>query len=112
DGYRDNLEHALPVFARHNAPFTVYATSSFVTRTFAPWWSVLELVIARNARVRWGTGQAEVSLDTANLTAKYATFESLSRQFFSFRQAEVRARLAQLAGDHGISLSEFAAREH
>lgn len=108
DGYRDNLEHALPIFERHSAPFTVYATSSFVTRAFAPWWSILELAIARNARVRWGTAQ---SFDTADLTAKYATFDNLSREFFSLQQADVRARLSQFASDHEISLSDYAASE-
>lgn len=112
DGYRDNLEHALPVFRRHAAPFTVYATSSFATRRFAPWWYVLEDVIARNARVRWRTGEGETSYDTSDLSAKYATFDVLQRRFFSLQQHEVRAQLERLSEDHGVSLAEFAAREH
>ncbi len=112
DGYRDNLEHAMPIFRRHGAPFTVYATSSFVTHSFAPWWYVLESVIANNLRVRVGAGRDATSYDTSDLTAKYAAFDALQRRFFSLRQADVRATLQQLAGDHGVSLSEFAAREH
>jgi peptidoglycan/xylan/chitin deacetylase (PgdA/CDA1 family) len=112
DGYRDNLEHAMPIFRRHAAPFTIYATSTFVTRDFAPWWYVLEHVIANNSRIRWGRGQDTTSYDTADLTAKYTTFDLLSKRFFSLRQAEVRARLRELAEDHAVSLSEFAAREH
>jgi peptidoglycan/xylan/chitin deacetylase (PgdA/CDA1 family) len=112
DGYRDNLEHALPIFRRHGAPFTVYATSSFVRRQFAPWWYVLEHVIAHNPRVVWGTGQDTTSYDTADLTAKYAAFDALSQRFFSLRQVDVRAQLQRLADDHAVSLPEFAAREH
>jgi peptidoglycan/xylan/chitin deacetylase (PgdA/CDA1 family) len=112
DGYRDNLEHALPIFRRHGAPFTVYATSSFVTRSFAPWWYVLEHVIAHNARVRWGTGQDATSYDASDLTTKYATFAALSQRFFSLQQVDVHAHLQRLADDHALSLPEFAAREH
>jgi peptidoglycan/xylan/chitin deacetylase (PgdA/CDA1 family) len=112
DGYRDNLEHALPIFQRYAAPFTIYATSTFVTRSFAPWWYVLEHVIANNSRVQWGRGADTTFYDTADLTAKYATFDRLSKRFFSLRQADVRTRLQELADDHGVSLSEFAAREH
>jgi peptidoglycan/xylan/chitin deacetylase (PgdA/CDA1 family) len=112
DGYRDNLEHAMPIFRRHAAPFTIYATSAFVTRNFAPWWYVLEHVIANTARVHWGRGRDTTAYDTADLSAKYATFDELSKQFFSLRQADVRARLRELAEDHAVSLSDFAAREH
>jgi peptidoglycan/xylan/chitin deacetylase (PgdA/CDA1 family) len=112
DGYRDNLEHALPIFRRHAAPFTVYATSSFVLHDFAPWWYVLESVIANNTRVRWGSGREGTSHDTSDLTAKYATFDMLQRRFFSLRQAEVRTNLQQLADNHSVSLQEFAAGEH
>jgi peptidoglycan/xylan/chitin deacetylase (PgdA/CDA1 family) len=112
DGYRDNLEHALPIFRRHGAPFTVYATSSFVTRHFAPWWYVLEHVIANNARVRWGTGQDAMSYDVSDLAAKYATFDTLSQRFFSLQQVDVRTHLQRLADDHAVSLPAFATREH
>jgi peptidoglycan/xylan/chitin deacetylase (PgdA/CDA1 family) len=111
DGYRDNLEHAQPIFRRHGAPFTVYATSSFVTRQFAPWWYVLEHVVAHNKRVRWGTGQGATSYDASDLAAKYATFDALSARFFSLRVTDVRPRLEQLAADHELSLPEFGARE-
>jgi peptidoglycan/xylan/chitin deacetylase (PgdA/CDA1 family) len=112
DGYRDNLEYALPIFRRYAAPFAIYATSTFVTRSFAPWWYVLEHVIANNARVHWVRGKDTTSYDTADLSAKYAAFDRLSKRFFSLRQADVRARLQELADAHAVSLSEFAAREH
>ncbi len=38
DGYRDNVEHALPILKRHGAPFTVYVASGFADGEAALWW--------------------------------------------------------------------------
>jgi peptidoglycan/xylan/chitin deacetylase (PgdA/CDA1 family) len=38
DGYRDNLEHALPILRRHAAPFTLYVTTGFADGTAPLWW--------------------------------------------------------------------------
>ena len=72
DGYRDNLEHALPVFRRFRAPFTVYATTSFVERTLAPWWVALEHVIANEAEVRWSAGPAQKSRTARGMWSGFA----------------------------------------
>lgn len=45
DGYRDNLEFALPVFREFNVPFAVNITTGFVDRTEPVWWYVLEHVL-------------------------------------------------------------------
>jgi peptidoglycan/xylan/chitin deacetylase (PgdA/CDA1 family) len=114
DGYRDNLEHALPVFQRHGAPFTVYAASSFVQRTFAPWWSFLEHVIAKNPRVRFrgeDDERCETWYDTLDVSAKYRAFAQLSQLVFWQPVARVRIQLLRLAEDYGPSLAEWAASE-
>jgi peptidoglycan/xylan/chitin deacetylase (PgdA/CDA1 family) len=111
DGYRDNLEHALPVFQRYAAPFTVYATSSFVDRSFAPWWYVLEQVIAGAARVRWRDERTETVYGTRDADAKHRAYAALSHAFFQLPIAELRQQLQRLAEDHDLSLPEFAARE-
>jgi peptidoglycan/xylan/chitin deacetylase (PgdA/CDA1 family) len=51
DGYRDNVEHALPVLEKHAAPFTMFVTSGFVDRTARLWWIELEEAIRRLDRV-------------------------------------------------------------
>lgn len=47
DGYRDLVEHALPVLERHNAPFTAYVTSGFAEGSARMWWVELEEAIRR-----------------------------------------------------------------
>ncbi len=89
DGYRDNLDHALPVFRRFHAPYTVYATTSFVERALAPWWVALEHVIMREREVRWTEARPAQVLSDASSAMQPAA-------------AKLRcsyARLAQLHSD-------------
>jgi len=47
DGYRDNLEHAYPVFQRLDVPFAVYVPTDYADGRGDLWWVALEMVIAK-----------------------------------------------------------------
>jgi len=51
DGYRDNLEHALPILERYQAPFTLFVATSFPDRLGELWWVALERVVASADRI-------------------------------------------------------------
>ena len=51
DGYRDLIEHVLPVLERHRAPMTAYVTSGFAEGSARMWWVELEESIRRLDRV-------------------------------------------------------------
>lgn len=42
DGYRDNRDHALPVFQRHGVPFTIFVCKGFSQRSHSMWWLTAE----------------------------------------------------------------------
>ncbi len=42
DGYRDNLEVALPVLHRHTAPATIFVPSGILDRSLDAWWLQIE----------------------------------------------------------------------
>lgn len=111
DGYRDNLQHAMPVFQRYQCPFTVYATSSFVERSFDPWWVLLERVVATHARIRWADAAGDTNYDTAELDAKYEVFAALSQRLMQLPLAALREQMARLAHDHGLAVGEVSERE-
>ena len=48
DGYRDNVDHALPVLRRHGAPWTMFVTADYASGTGRLWWLELEEVVRRN----------------------------------------------------------------
>jgi peptidoglycan/xylan/chitin deacetylase (PgdA/CDA1 family) len=62
DGYADNLNFALPIFEKHQAPFAVYVATGIVTRQLYGWWIGLERLLLDNDRIeisplerRWTT---------------------------------------------------------
>jgi peptidoglycan/xylan/chitin deacetylase (PgdA/CDA1 family) len=107
DGYRDNLEHALPVFRRFGAPFTVFATPGFADRTLAPWWDALEVAIARASEVRWDT----LRFDTTRLAGKRRAFAALSARCFALTAAQLALRLPGFLAEHGLDMRAVAERE-
>jgi peptidoglycan/xylan/chitin deacetylase (PgdA/CDA1 family) len=42
DGYVDNLTHALPVFEKYEAPFSIFLTTGFPNHHAVIWWYLLE----------------------------------------------------------------------
>jgi peptidoglycan/xylan/chitin deacetylase (PgdA/CDA1 family) len=46
DGYRDNHDHAYPIFKRYGLPFTIYVPSDFPDGHGELWWLALEKLIS------------------------------------------------------------------
>lgn len=77
DGYRDNLDHALPVMREFDAPLTVYVTSDFAQGEGRLWWTALEAVIAKADQIEVRIGNSALRLDATTPAAKQATFDRL-----------------------------------
>lgn len=57
DGYKDNLYNALPVFQKHNIPFTVFVTIDFPDQKAVLWWYVLEDLLLKNDLLHLNNGK-------------------------------------------------------
>lgn len=77
DGYRDNLEFALPVLRDFDAPLAVYVASDFAEGTGRLWWTALEAVIANTDQVDVQIGNSVLRLDATSPAAKQAAFDRL-----------------------------------
>lgn len=67
DGYKDNLVEALPICQKYSVPFTIYVSTSMLTRTAFLWWYVLEEILMSNTEIKLGNEICVIkSLDEKN----------------------------------------------
>jgi peptidoglycan/xylan/chitin deacetylase (PgdA/CDA1 family) len=102
DGYLDNLELALPVFQKHNAPFAVFVTTALVGESPVPWWYALEDLLFENTgaitcewqgrRMSWPGGSH------AAREAAFADIALLIRSLDNTTRDDFLARLFEGAG--------------
>ena len=77
DGYRDNLQYALPILQKYDAPFALYLPTSFPDRLGELWWLTLEHAIARSHRISLVMDGADRRYDCDSAEAKYELYEHL-----------------------------------
>lgn len=94
DGYRNNRDHALPVFARHGVPFTVFVAGGYVDRSHSMWWE---------------TGAALIEKFDASPAQKYAAFARLGETILRTGEARHVADLDRRAAEAGIDARAIAA---
>ncbi|HEV2152744.1 polysaccharide deacetylase family protein [Bradyrhizobium sp.] len=105
DGYRDNLDYALPVLREFDAPLSVYVASDFAEGTGRLWWAALEAVIAKAEQVEVQIGNSELRLDATTPAAKQAAFDRLHDWLRSLPGEHDLAReIAALCARHGIDM--------
>jgi peptidoglycan/xylan/chitin deacetylase (PgdA/CDA1 family) len=106
DGYRDNREHALPILARHNAPFALFLPSDFAEGRGELWWVALERAIAANDQIEITIGDIPRVFDCATPEAKQLAFDAI---YAGIRSAptedELRAPVRALAETYGIDMA-------
>lgn len=101
DGYRDNVEHALPVLREHAAPWTLYACTGCADATARLWWIELEEAIRSLESVPFREGGIMRTLPAATDAQKQAAYEAV---YWSLRRGSEEAllsgtgELAALAG--------------
>jgi len=77
DGYKDNLEFAAPIFAKHQAPFTVYLSSGMPDGTLDLWWMGLEAAIRAKSELLWSWAGTKYELVMDSAEQKQNAFETL-----------------------------------
>jgi peptidoglycan/xylan/chitin deacetylase (PgdA/CDA1 family) len=102
DGNRDNLDHALPVFARHNTPFTVFVAQGLSERTHSIWWETLAELLGRLDRLTFDFGSGEEFLPLGKDSQKHAAFARFAAFAHGHEESEAVSRIDELARRHGL----------
>jgi peptidoglycan/xylan/chitin deacetylase (PgdA/CDA1 family) len=104
DGYRDNLDFALPIFRAANAPFTIYVPSAFPSGRGELWWIALEEMVARHARVAPGIAGWPDHLPAGTLDEKWSAWCRLYTHMRAVDEGTQRALVHELCARHGVDM--------
>lgn len=102
DGYRDNLELALPVFEAHRAPFAIYVASDMPDGTADLWWVTLERAIAALDVVEMEIAGEVIAHAARTPREKRGAWESVYWRLRDAPEDEARQAVRRLAGLAGI----------
>ncbi len=106
DGYRNNMEFALPVFREFDAPSTIYVASDFAEGQGRLWWVALEAVIAKADCLELQIGDASVRLDTTSSAAKRAAFDRLHGWLRELPgEHDLKREIEALCARHAVDMS-------
>lgn len=109
DGYRDLVEHALPILERHRAPFTAYVAAGFADHSARLWWLEMEEAFRRLARVDVVVGRRRIVRDCASAQEKSDAFAEVYWAIRAGGEAQLLEIVAALASEAGIDSRRLVA---
>jgi peptidoglycan/xylan/chitin deacetylase (PgdA/CDA1 family) len=90
DGYRDNLELAVPMLERLGLPATFFLAPALLSHEISPWWERLGWAVANTTRTTVRFDDHDLDLTAARATVSYGVMcESVKRHTQSERLAMV-----------------------
>lgn len=111
DGYRDNVEHAWPVLAKHGAPWTLFVAPGFADRTARLWWIELEEAIRALPRLDLALPDGRFTARTGTNAEKTRAFDRLYWRLRNGPEATLLSAISDLAAAAGIESAALVERE-
>jgi peptidoglycan/xylan/chitin deacetylase (PgdA/CDA1 family) len=109
DGYRDNREHAYPVFKRLNLPFAIYIPTAYADGQGDLWWLKLEEAIKRTDELTVTLEGRVRHFDTDTARGKWNAFSEIYWTLRKLPERELRACVSRIARDAGYDASQLCA---
>ena len=110
DGYRDNLEYALPLFKRRSLPLTLYVPTDYPDGNGELWWLALEEIIARASEIELCRNGALWRLETSTPQEKTRAFEETYWWLRSLDEASQRRVVRALADRYEVDMAADCSR--
>ncbi len=107
DGYKDNLEIAAPIFAKHRAPFTVYLSSGMPDGTVDLWWMGLEAAIRARDSLDWTCAGVRYDLSMETAAQKQQAFDTLYWPLRNLPEHDQRRAIRDLTEHCGVDMRKL-----
>lgn len=106
DAYRDNLNFALPVLRRYEAPFTLFVPTALVDGVGEVWWQALEDIVAANDAIALDLEEGPMRFaECRSVAEKNAVYNALYTLFRTMPEARRVAAMAELAARYRFDLA-------
>jgi peptidoglycan/xylan/chitin deacetylase (PgdA/CDA1 family) len=105
DGYKDNAEHAYPIFKRYGLPFAIYAPSDFMDGAGDLWWLSLEHCVGRVTELTVNMDGSRRTFRCASASEKDSTYHRLYWWLRSIDEQHARRTVRELCRATGFNSS-------
>lgn len=109
DGYRDNLEYALPVLREKQSPFVLYVTPGFADRNAPLWWVELEQAVRHSSKIEVTITGKDFALSCESGAEKSDSFNSLYWFVRALPEHEMLQCIRQMAEMAGVNCQALTA---
>ncbi|HEX2147715.1 MAG TPA: polysaccharide deacetylase family protein, partial [Pseudorhizobium sp.] len=110
DGYHNNVEYALPVFERHDVPFTVFITRGFAERTHSLWWETLAELLPQVDHLEFDFGKGVEKLQLSSPPQVKAAFDRFVSYVWQKDETEAISEIDALSRRHGFDSFDLTHR--
>lgn len=110
DGYRDNLEHAYPLFRRRSLPLTLYVPTDYPEGSGELWWLALEEIVGKASEIELCRNDALWTLSAATPADKTRAFEEIYWYLRDVDEATQRRIVRALADRYEVDMAADCAR--
>jgi peptidoglycan/xylan/chitin deacetylase (PgdA/CDA1 family) len=103
DGYRDNIDCALPIFRKYNAPMTIYVAPDFCDNKGLAWWLTLETVVRKSSAISVPFADGEKSFRLTTPEEKNAAYAEIYPWLRSMTDDAIHCHVNRWAALAGIN---------
>lgn len=111
DGYRDNRDHAYPIFKRLGLPFAIYVPTDYPEGRGELWWLVLEEAVRKAAALRVDLDGRAHLFRTGTVAEKLFAYNRIYWSLRRLPEVELRARVATIAAQAGYDQARLCSDE-
>lgn len=110
DGYRDNVQWALPVLRQFGVPLTMYVPVCNPDNTGVLWWKVVEQVIQENDSIDLAFSDRQIRVPCATTHEKYAAASIVQKELLARPEERcMMAAVRALAAKYNVSIEAMCA---
>ena len=111
DGYRDNIEHALPGFKKLDCPFTIFVAPAITDGKSELWWRAIEQVIIDQPQITGQVADKTFDLPTKTIQEMQDAFDYLYWPVRNTPEFEQRKWTREFCSRYGVDVEKQCAQQ-